>query len=255
MARHKGAIYLGETKTKGDINEQQIKRQLTFDLQTMLYLVALAEWKKAHKDPSLSKLWDRTVAGVRYNVVRRPLSGGKGTIRQGKATEGSKCPKCKGNGSFLQIQHGGLLAPDKCPKCGGTGRVNAKPAESESDYFARLAKYITDEPETYFMRWQVEVLPQDVARFRRECLDPILEQLCDWWQYVSDVTELRGKYPNSPYFDAAEESTSEGGRKVSGSVHWRHPFGVYNVLDEFRVPALVNDIGLTRTDDLFPELS
>lgn len=67
-------LYLVEHKTKGDIDEQAIKRQLTFDMQVMYYAVALGQTDTA------AQLGP--VRGVRYNVVKRPLSGGKGTIKQ-----------------------------------------------------------------------------------------------------------------------------------------------------------------------------
>jgi hypothetical protein len=91
------------------------------------------------------------------------------------------------------------------------------------------------------MRWKVEVSPQDVARFRRECLDPVLEQLCWWWESVT------GQFHPQEY-----------GR--CPPLHWRHPFGVYNVLDEGGSSDLDEYLhsgstaGLTRADTLFPEL-
>src|SRR6266576_1794348 len=61
------AVYIQENKGKGDPNEQQILRQLTCDLQTMMYAEVAAGYEfTAHK-----------FGGVRYNVIRRPLSGGK----------------------------------------------------------------------------------------------------------------------------------------------------------------------------------
>ncbi len=74
------AVYLQENKTKGDIDELQLKRQLQFDLQTMLYLVALEQYAR-HGVP-MQFAENRPVAGVRYNVVRRPLSGWRHSIRQ-----------------------------------------------------------------------------------------------------------------------------------------------------------------------------
>lgn len=75
-------IWLCESKTKGTIDVEQIQRRLKYDLQTMLYLVALQKYDKA---PLLGSISSRhIVRGVRYNVVRRPLSGGKGTIKQTK---------------------------------------------------------------------------------------------------------------------------------------------------------------------------
>src|SRR5437868_9833284 len=141
-------VYLQENKTKGDIREAQLKRQLRFDLQTMLYVVALQESiDNATADNHLFPDHG-PCKGVRYNVIRRPLSGGKGSIVRHKPTK--NCP----NG------------------------------ESKEAFYGRLRDIIAAEPESYFMRWKVEVTPQDIKEFRRKCLDPILEQLCDWWRYI-----------------------------------------------------------------------
>jgi hypothetical protein len=196
------AIYLQENKSKGDPDEQQIKRQLTFDLQTMMYVVALLEsdfdFKASVKSP---------VGGVRYNVVRRPLSGGKGTIKRRE--------------------------PSKSNPAG----------ESEDEYWDRVASYIRESPQDYFMRWRVEIAPEDVERFKRECLDPILEQLCDWWQVVTNDSKC--KHWAGP-----------------SCLHFRMPFGVYSGLMDARVGvtdldehlATGSTVGLRRVKNLFPEL-
>ncbi len=44
-----GGVWLQENKTKGDIDKEQVERQLKFDLQTCLYLVALEKMKEATK--------------------------------------------------------------------------------------------------------------------------------------------------------------------------------------------------------------
>jgi hypothetical protein len=213
-------VYLQENKTKGDIREVQLVRQLTFDLQTMIYLVALQEEQRrlddstiknrlSYRDPSDPKhRYFYPILGVRYNVVRRPLSGGKGSI----------------------VQH----KPSKSNPSG----------ESKEHFYARLQNdYIKAEPQTYFMRWKVEVSEGDVAAFRKQTLDPILEQLIDWYQWVTTSTD-----PFTP------------GHQMTGTYHWRHPFGVYNPLDEggssdvdeFLTSG--SEVGLTRVDNLFPEL-
>ncbi len=159
IGKGKGAgVFLQENKTKGQIDEGQIKRQLTFDLQTMLYLVALQnidEDVRWFEMPAGSAMLarDKPLLGVRYNVVRRPLSGGKGSI----------------------VQHKGK--PARKLKSGKTSP--AKPAETKESYYGRLKTIIAESPAEYFMRWQVLVSPADIQRFRRECLDPILEQLVD----------------------------------------------------------------------------
>lgn len=235
-------IYLQENKTKGDVREGQIKRQLTFDLQTMLYLVALgllreemvkdvrrwcdeaAKGDDSPRPPLLSNLPKTArdllletsllpIKGVRYNVIRRPLSGGKGSIVRHKPT-----------------------------------KANPK-GESKADYYKRLGGIIRDHPEEYFMRWRVEVSAADVAAFRRRFLDPVLEQLCDWWDWITDPATM------NPFDGPATVANDRYG------LHWQHPFGVYNVLDEGgstdldEYLASGSEIGLVRVDELFPELT
>jgi hypothetical protein len=190
------AVYLQENKSKSDIDEQQLKRQLGFDLQTMIYRIAM--------DCSPASLWqEKHIAGVRYNVIRRPLSGGKGSIRRHQATKN-------------------------------------KPEETDAEYYARLAEVIMEDPGHYFMRWQVEVTPGDVRRFEHEFLDNALEELCNWWGWVS-----------SP----------EGRKDPFGDpIHYRLPYGIYNVLaeggssevDEYLASG--SELGLTKNNELFREL-
>lgn len=223
-----GKVWLQENKSKSEVDGDLIQRQLRFDLQTMAYLVALEQtWKGNCPMEALGS----KIAGVRYNVVRRPLSGGKGTIVRSKGTQGSKCPKCKG-------------VPIYCPKCNGTGRVGGKPEETKEDYYERLRQYIAAEPETYFFRWRVEVSPADVARFRRQCLDPILEQLCDWWEFIAAAGS------NPWVFDKGEYHAA----------HYRFPYGVWNPLTDGNgtdLDHLLDEgstVGLAKVENLFPEL-
>ena len=201
-------IYLFETKTKGDINEQQLKRQLTYDLQTMLYLIALHD----QADFEVPSLGPTTISGVRYNVIRRPLSGGRGSI----------------------VQH----KPSRSNPFG----------EKKEDYYSRLGGLIAEAPQDYFMRWKVEIHSGDIAKFKRECLDPILEQLCTWWDWVNDQSTEYHTNPGGRFFDA------------NSGIHYRLPYGVYNPLLEGNVSdldehlATGGELGLTRTDNLFPEL-
>lgn len=206
-SRTRGKVYLQENKTKGDIDESKLRRQLTFDLQTGMYLTAIA----FDKTFPVNKTYGKKIGGIRYNVVKRPLSGGKGTIKRKE--------------------------PSKANPYG----------ESKDAYYRRVAEYIENEPHEYFMRWRVEISEADLHKFRSECLDPILEQLCEWWDWVSRYSNPFGtkgdKYPNR-----------------TNSIHWRHPFGVHNVLDEGGSTDLDNylatgsELGLTRVETLFNEL-
>jgi hypothetical protein len=134
-------VYLQENKTKGDIAEEQLKRQLGFDLQTMIYRIAMDHYP--------AKEWqEKKIAGVLYNVVRRPLSGGKGSIRKHQPTK------------------------------------NNPAGESDEEFYSRLGEVIMEDPGYYFMRWQVEITQQDIKRFEHEFLHNALEELCNWWHWV-----------------------------------------------------------------------
>ena len=196
-------IYNQENKTKGDINEQQMQRQLQFDLQTMLYLVALVLHTYEHGP--LSKAADGVpIRGVRYNVGRRPLSGGKGSIRRHQATK-------------------------------------TKAEETPEHFYSRLGDIIKEDPSHFFMRWEVEVTSQDIERFKREFLSPILEGLCDWWEKMQINKDPFDRYSRAGW-------------------HYRTPYGFYNVLaeggstelDEYL--ATGSTVGLEHTDKLFREL-
>lgn len=201
-------LYLQENKTKGDIDEPALMRQLTFDLQTMFYLTALTSPGAADHFHGLTKegrrLMTKTpLGGTRYNVIRRPLSGGKGSIKQ--------------------------LQPTKARPQG----------ESMDEYMDRLRGVILEDVDTYFARFKAPVFPQHVSRFRHKCLDPILEQLCAWY----DVTVLGKPCPVLP----------------PQALNWQHPFGVYNVLDEGGSTDLDeylltgSTVGLEYATELFTE--
>ena len=74
----KKEVCLQENKIKGDINEEQIKDELPFNLQTQVYCVAL-------------KGLGYSPGSVRYNVIRRPLSDWRGKFnisqRKGRKTK------------------------------------------------------------------------------------------------------------------------------------------------------------------------
>lgn len=209
-----GGVWLQENKTKGDVDVQQIQRQLTFDLQTMMYLIALTEASKdtAIRTPAWQIGESKTpIKGVRYNVVRRPLSGGKGTIVRHKPTKSN-------------------------PQ-----------GESWEDYYKRVEQVIRENPDHFFSRWKTEVLPGDIQRFRRECLDPILENLCLWYEWVNDRLS-----PHDPAFAK--------GMYTTNFITWRHPFGAVNTIDEYGssdVDEYINNrsmTGLRRVNTLFEEL-
>lgn len=230
VGRGKAArTWLKEHKTKGDIKEELLRRQLTFDLQTMFYLTALIEILEAETaGNSLLGEDHGPPAGVLYNTVRRPLSGGKGSITRLKERQYKN-------------------------KAGRVTRVT--PAETPEHFYERVAAIIEGDPSYFFMRWEVRVTRADVDRFKREFLDPILEQLCDWWDWISSGDPWEPRQYNGPPGDPPPRT--ECGHNP---IHFRHPYGTYNPMamgrpsemDEYL--ATGNDVGLARIDTLFKEL-
>lgn len=207
-------LILQENKTKGNVEEYAIQQQLLWDLQTGVYLVALREWIKTLPAEEKSKLGLRgspKVRGVLYNVIRRPLSGGRGTIRPHQATKN-------------------------------------KPAETMDEYYARLAGIIGEEPAYFFLRWDAEYTEADLDRFQERCLDPILEQLWDWWEWIVAT------HGEDPYRECGATGRAGGG------VHFRYPYGVWNPMLEGRageVDEYLNNgstVGLEKVRTLYNEL-
>ena len=207
-------IYLYEHKTKSDINEQKVHRQLKFDMQTMMYLVALRKWKgqlaaapKGSLDKASKVIVDHKIGGVIYNVVRRPLSGGKGTI----------------------VQH----KPSKSNPMG----------ETKSSYYKRLSGIIEESSDYFFMRWKVDVTEFDIDRFENRTLIPLLETICVW--YDTAVKKLDIHIP--PY----QLVRMMNWQHPFGVVNYIDESG-YSDMDEFLDNG--SEVGLERESDLFPEL-
>jgi hypothetical protein len=205
-----GHIFCQENKTKADIDEVLLLRQLKYDLQTNIYLVALREYWKQQVEVPNSDFWVKNqhvrpqytmgqkIGGIRYNVIRRPLGGGRHSIHQ-------------------------------------------KKRESKKEFYERLGERIRSEPKFFFMRWRIDVSPRDVKRFEDQTLRPLLVQLYDWYDWIL-------------WCHAKKKSVFGTGP------HWRHPFGVYNVLDEGGSTEMDSYLetgstaGLEVTKSLFEEL-
>ncbi len=253
-------IWIQDHKTKGDVDCEAIRRQMSGDLQLMFYMVALSHGNDG--SPGLAVLDDlgvpvsqQVVKGVRLNVVRRPLGGGKGSIVRGKAKAGAKCSKCKGAGmAYFKLAGSQMTERRTCPKCGGAGRIGAMPEEPAAAFYTRLGDVIRDAhgPEWdcppgehfFFKRWSAEVSANDLRRFRDQTLDPLLERLSDWWDWISSI-----KGRANPF--------AEGG---GNGLHWRHPYGADNAIDTWGSTDLDgladsgSTVGLERREALFEEL-
>jgi hypothetical protein len=221
-------LYVQENKARGEINADQMLSELPLDLQTMGFYMTAAEIE-------FGKSY--SIGGVRYNIIRRPLSGGKYSIKQ-----------LEGRGK------------DK------------KGAETEEQFFARLQKdCIAADPTHFFYRWKIEVVPdQDIRGFQVRCLNPLLEQLWDWWTWIKcdpfnpwrqrTIGELLNACPVLDNIQRKFVTSSDTSYLQPNCIHWLHPSGVYNPTMEGRASAYdeyiltKSDRGLLRTDNLFPEL-
>lgn len=202
--------WLQENKTKGDYYLPKLMRQLKMDNQSMFYLTILDTYRKQPDAPKLLK--DYPIVGVRYNVIRRPLSGGRGSIVQKKGTK------------------------------------NNPAGESSKDYYKRLEatmKEIMDEDEHHFFtRITARISPKELVNYQQRVLIPTLERLCKWYDMMK-AAMTRGVLP----FELA-----------NNYLHWQHPFGMRNILDEGGESDLDpylengNEVGLVRVEELFPEL-
>lgn len=205
-----------ENKTKGNPKVVELERQMNFDLQTMTYAVVI------------QSMFPKAKIAVRYSVIKRPLSGGEGSISQRQPTQGSKCnlKSCKENPT-----------PD-CGKCGGTGRFGEKRGETDKEFSARLAEVIKTKP--HFWRWKVTLTQNDIDRFKNEFLLPTLTRMCNWYDCITQ--------------EGLQATYAKG-------LHWRHPFGVWNPLDNdspTEYDEMIQNqslVGLERIDVVSPELT
>jgi hypothetical protein len=220
-------IWLQENKAKGDIDQLQLFSNLRCDFQTGMYLVVLREVFKRGCDPALlpgitkttlaelTKHSKKQLVGSRYNVIRRPLGGGKHSIKMLK---------------------------------GKTTKTKVTPAETPTEFYERLAGLIQGDAAYFFMRWNVPTPDETLRTFERRVLVPHLEQLCDWYEHQvyciangldpfvtpwqPDVIYPHSMYPYGVYNVVNETGSSDLDSHIhTGSM-----------------------VGLTHTDRLFSEL-
>jgi len=205
-------LFLQENKTKSTVDEEAITAMLQNDIQTKMYTIALKTYQQQDQD-LIPK--DIPIKGVRYNVIRRPLGGGKGSIRPKKGSKN--------------------VAPETMP-----------------EFYERLTEVIKDDIDGYFYRWKVEFSEEDITRFQKETLDPLLENLCDdyeWWEYAQEA-----KVDPYDYLTRTDKFPYHMKR------HFRLPYGTYNVVQRGGVTDLDNyintgsTVGLCNINQYFPEL-
>jgi hypothetical protein len=163
-------VWLQENKTKGDIDERHLIHRLRFDIQSMFYVVALQEFQRSTKLGGLL-LKRNPIVGVRYNVIRRPLAGGKGTIKRKKDETAAD----------FYTRLGAIIEQ----------AVGTEYGLPPGEHF-------------FFMRWNVRISQNDIDRFKHRFLDPFLTTLCDWYDVVT-----KGHYLD-PFFSPLHFQTPFG---------------------------------------------
>jgi hypothetical protein len=212
--KKRSRIVLMENKSKGDLNEAMIQRNLLFDLQVMFYVVALEEYIK--ENGPLSKESDGVPFNqVRYNCIRRPLSGGKGSIVQKKGSKNI-------------------------------------PPETKQEFYNRLAEYIREDPAYFFMRWNVDLMISDVSKFKTEFMNPCLDNLLDdyeWWEWC-----FRKEENTFCYGEREVVFPNHRLRHYRTPFGIYNPLAenVSTPIDEYLLTG--STVGLVRRDTLFSEL-
>lgn len=112
----------------------------------------------------------------------------------------------------------------------------------------------------WFDRLNVVISPADTKRFKQECLDPVLENLCDdfeWWADCKSEAEAGVGWSPNILWNGERRHLRFSHHYPR---HFRFPFGVYHSVLEGGfgdVDAYMEDgseAGLQRVTNLFPEL-
>jgi len=143
--------------------------------------------------------------------------------------------------------------------------IRQRQNETQDQYYKRFATLVDQNPGYFFMRWRARIFQTDLARFRKEILDPLLESLWDWWEWiqVSPFKPYADRYQNTlqPFLTPKLIKPNSNYTKISNTHHWRTPFGVYNSLaqgrrgDYFALLTQGRRGDLVKAKTLFPELA
>jgi len=224
------SFMIEETKTKGRIDDQGIGRTLKQNLQTMFYRTA---WEQiVTQDPS---------------YVFELVDSGKVIAPKDFKTRIAKNGKIK---PCAGVAYNVIRRP-----LSDFRSIRQKKAETDAQFLKRLNEKIAEDPAYNFMRWRVRIKKDEVTTFQQTCLDPILEQLCDWWEWVAADPEDPFRIPTTVH-DMKPSTIAIPG----GGIHWQAPFGVYNGMydgyrgDYYDFLTTGSTKNLVEITNLFPEL-
>tara|TARA_R110002020_G_scaffold115383_2_gene265299 strand:+ start:65 stop:1075 length:1011 start_codon:yes stop_codon:yes gene_type:complete len=102
--------------------------------------------------------------------------------------------------------------------------LRRRKTEQIGEFIDRIQDDVVKRPQHYFMRWRVEFLSEDIKTWVSKSLNPILEQVMQWWESIQNnpfepwdsplhyqnPTALFTRYGRSRYFDLITKNTSVG---------------------------------------------
>jgi hypothetical protein len=174
-------------------------------------------------DEGLQRTVDQNVQTMIYNTAARILKK-----KEGNPISASKLPL---KGTMYNVIRRPLS---------DNYAIRQKKTESSEQFYKRLGKSIEAQPDRFFKRWDAYIYDRDIKKFATEILDPVLQQLCDWWDWIKAD-------PAHPF-------------RTGNTLHFRLPFGIYNAMfdgqrgEYFDLLTTGSEVGLVKVDNLFPEL-
>lgn len=117
--------------------------------------------------------------------------------------------------------------------------IRQRKGEPDWIFYKRVGEKIKENPGGHFYRWPCVIRTEHVATFCNQILNPILIQLCEWWDSIKDD-------PFDPW---------------KSPLHWINPNGVYYGMangfrgDFYEFLATGDRTKVETINDLFPELA
>ena len=205
-------VFIQENKTKGFIDSEAITSTMLFNLQPMLYFIAAQEIISRVK---------------KYTETR------KDKLMIPPSWEGwpSKMP----SGILYNVIRRPLS--DKYA-------IRIKKSETKTDFYKRVGQNIAENLEYYFQRHKVLVHNENVKDFKTKVFHPLLEHLCDWWEYIAEDPYHPWRSANNPH----------------SQLHYQTPWGMFNSMfggfrgDYYEYLTTGSKTKLKPIASLFPEL-
>lgn len=207
------SLYIEDDKSKGKVDVNGITDTLFGNLQMGLYHVAARQ--------SLVKIDDG------YHIT--------GLDKRGSVA----LPKSATRPSFTGIKYHIVRRPLADQYC-----IRQKVKETNKQFYDRVIQTVAADPNYFFLTINASMTAKQTRIFQQKMLDPWLEALCDWWEYMESVS-----------FDPWADDTP------ASPHHMQTPWNVYNSIfggfrgDYFDLLTRGHQGSLVRVETLFPELT